>query len=50
MELKSAVFDGFHDMVTFRVRGELPQKKEKMISLIEKKISETPEDIYCIVK
>ena len=50
LDLKSAVFDGFHDMVTFRVRGELPQKKEKMISLIEKKISETPEDIYCIVK
>ena len=28
-------FDGFHDMIEFRVRGRLPQDREKMLASLD---------------
>lgn len=38
MDIKDAKYDGFHDCIQFRVRGELPNDKEKMLESLDKAI------------
>ena len=45
------IYDGFHDMVLCRVRGTLPQDREKMLQKLDQKIAElrdTP-PVYAIL-
>ncbi len=53
LELLTAeiLYDGFHDFIRFRVRGKLPQDKEKMLARLDEKISHTTEtNIYSYVQ
>lgn len=43
MDIKQAEYDGFHDCITFRVRGSLPRDKEKMLASLDKAIAENEE-------
>ena len=41
-------YDGFHDMIPFRVRGQLPADREKMCAKLREEIAEleaAPENI-----
>lgn len=51
MEVQDVEYDGFHDWVNVRVRGKLPQDKEKMLAKLDKAIEDLKgkEPIYCIV-
>ena len=40
LETDGLVYDGFHDCITFRVRGNLPQDREKMLRKLEAAIGE----------
>lgn len=40
LDMEQAEYDGFHDCITFRVRGSLPKDKEKMLKSIDKAIKE----------
>lgn len=45
------LYDGFHDYIKFRVRGKLPQDKEKMLSRLDEVIGCTPgEEVYSYVQ
>ena len=34
-EGQRVAYDGFHDCITFRVRGRLPGEKEKMLGMLD---------------
>lgn len=38
LNLKEAVYDSFHDLIEFRVRGNLPHDKEKMVLKLKSEI------------
>ena len=38
LELKHTEYDGFHDFIEFRVRGTLPEDKDKMFASLDKAI------------
>lgn len=40
LDMKQAEYDGFHDCITYRVRGSLPKDKEKMLQSLDKAIKE----------
>ncbi len=40
MNMEQAEYDGFHDCITFRVRGSLPKDKEKMLCNLDRAIKE----------
>lgn len=40
LEVPGLIYDGFHDMVLCRVRGTLPQDREKMLQKLDQKIAE----------
>ena len=40
LETPGLVYDGFHDFLELRVRGTLPQDKEKMLAKIDQKLKE----------
>ena len=40
LETDGLAYDGFHDCITFRVRGNLPQDREKMLRKLEAAIGE----------
>lgn len=37
-------YDGFHDYISYRVRGDLPRDREKMLKSLEKAIAEEAEE------
>lgn len=43
MNMEQADYEGFHDCITFRVRGSLPKDKEKMLQRLDKAIKENEE-------
>ena len=51
LDVPGLVYDGFHDMLKVRVRGTLPQDKEKMLKqfdeAIEKYCNEPP--VYAVL-
>ena len=51
LQIQDVEYDSFHDWVNVRVRGKLPQDKEKMLAKLDKAIEELKdkEPIYCIV-
>ncbi len=45
------LYDGFHDFISFRVRGRLPKDKEKMSARLEEAIRRTQEtEVYSYVQ
>lgn len=53
LELLNAkiLYDGFHDFIRFRVRGRLPQDKDKMLARLDEEIGRTPEkELYSYVQ
>ena len=40
LEVPGLVYDGFHDFLELRVKGTLPQDKEKMLAKIDQKLLE----------
>ena len=46
MNMEQAEYDGFHDCITYRVRGMLPKDKEKMLQSLDKAIKENEEKEY----
>ena len=51
LELNDVKYDGFHDFTGIRVRGTLPQDKEKMLAKLDKAIEELEgkEPVYAYV-
>ena len=51
LETDGLSYDGFHDGIAFRVRGTLPQDREKMLRKLETAIGayEKKEPVYAIV-
>ncbi len=52
LDVQGLVYDGFHDYVEFRVWGQLPKDKEKMIKILDKKIEscydlKTERTLFC---
>lgn len=43
------LYDGFHDMIEFRVKGELPKDKDKMLKKLDMKIKEKLSGIYAFI-
>ena len=52
LEVPGLVYDGFHDFIRVRVRGTLPQDKEKMLKKLDRLIEEyeKKEPIYAVVR
>lgn len=42
-------YDGFHDMIQFRVKGELPHDRKKMLQTIDQKLQKTENGIIAVV-
>lgn len=40
LEVDGLAYDGFHDIIEFRVRGSLPRDREKMLAKLDKEIKE----------
>ena len=40
LEVPGLVYDGFHDFLELRVKGTLPQDKEKMLAKIDQELLE----------
>ena len=51
LETEGLAYDGFHDCITFRVRGQLPRDREKMLRKLEVAIGEyeTREPVFAVV-
>lgn len=52
LELLNAeiLYEGFHDFIEFRVRGKIPEDKDKMIARLDKRIANTSgEELYSYV-
>lgn len=51
LETDGLVYDGFHDCILFRVRGSLPDDREKMLQKLKKAIGEyeKKEPVFAIV-
>lgn len=47
---KDVLYDGFHDMIEFRVRGTLPQDREKMLEKLDARIAEEKPGLRAFVK
>ncbi|RKJ54327.1 radical SAM protein [bacterium 1XD42-1] len=43
LETDSLIYDGFHDYITFRVRGTLPKDREKMLAKLDHAIAQNKE-------
>ena len=43
LDMEQAEYDGFHDCITYRVRGSLPKDKEKMLISLDKAIENNKE-------
>lgn len=53
LELLTAdiLYDGFHDFIKFRVRGRLPQDRQRMLAKLDEKIQNTPDiELYSYVQ
>lgn len=46
---KHVLYDGFHDMIEFRVKGKLPEDKNKMLKKLDMKIQEKLTGIYAFI-
>lgn len=44
------LYDGFHDMIEFRVKGNLPEDKDKMLNKLDMKIQEGLSGVYAFVQ
>lgn len=44
------LYDGFHDMIEFRVKGKLPEDKDKMLNKLDMKIQEGLSGVYAFVQ
>lgn len=51
LDLPGCDYDGMHDFIEFRVRGRLPEQKDKMLCKMDEGIAEWEKEpeIYCIV-
>ena len=51
LETEGLAYDGFHDCITFRVRGDLPRDREKMLRKLDAAIGEyeTKEPVFAVV-
>ena len=51
LETEGLAYDGFHDCITFRVRGDLPRDREKMLRKLDAAIGEyeTREPVFAVV-
>ena len=51
LETEGLAYDGFHDCITFRVRGQLPRDREKMLRKLDAVIGEyeTKEPVFAVV-
>lgn len=49
IETDALTYDGFHDFIEFRVRGELPKDKEKMLRKLDERIEAETEGKVAIV-
>lgn len=52
LDVQGLAYDGFHDYVEFRVWGQLPKDREKMIKILDKKIEscydlKTERTLFC---
>lgn len=45
LDIPGGLYDGFHDLVGFRVRGRLPEEKDKMLARLAKKIEEQKKNL-----
>ena len=43
LNMQQTAYDGFHDCITYRVRGLLPKDKEKMLASLDKAIEQNKE-------
>ena len=44
------LYDGFHDMIEFRVRGTLPNDKESMLAKLDERIAIEKPGLTAFVK
>ena len=49
LELDGVVYDSFHDRVGLRVRGTLPEDREKMVGRLAERLADTPEALFAWV-
>ena len=50
MDAGQVLYDGFHDFIEFRVRGKLPEEKEKMLKKLDDRIKVQTPGIFAIVE
>lgn len=46
---KDVLYDGFHDMIEFRVKGKLPEDKKAMLKKLDVKIEQQSKEVYAFV-
>lgn len=47
---QEVLYDGFHDMIEFRVRGKLPKDKESMLARLDERIAVEKPGLTAFVK